>query len=109
MSKSAEEGYNLHNRLLSQIHLLLREMEEQPEEISFKDRLAAIMYLTRDIKIRASDDESRPVAGSAVRKCAGSFRANASRDKRRRAGDTAHSNDDEDDDGTLFGEGGHPA
>ena len=73
------EELNLHKRLDHQIHLLLEEVEEDPERFGFKERLSMVttigMYLTRDIKITAAENESKP-SGSSVRKYQSAFRTN---------------------------------
>jgi hypothetical protein len=74
-----EEDYDLHKRLDKQIHLILKELEDQPEMYGLADRLKVVttlgMWLTRDIKIRQSEDESKP-SGSSVRKYQSAFRTN---------------------------------
>lgn len=71
--------HSIQQRLEHQIHLLLLEMEEKPELIAFKERLAVIttlgMYLTRALKL---DDAADP-GGATVRKYAGAFKTNVAR------------------------------
>jgi hypothetical protein len=73
---SDSDGFNIHHRVEAQIDLLLKEMEETPENFAFKERLALIttlgMYLTRNLKLSAADESVH--AGSAVRKYSGAFK-----------------------------------
>lgn len=72
--------HDIQKRLEYQIHLLLAEMEEQPEMFDFKIRLTVVekvgMYLTRQQKL---GDDVGSLAGSTVRKYAGAFQTNVAR------------------------------
>lgn len=73
---SNSDPFKIHYRVEAQIDLLLREMEEHPDQFAFKERLAMVttvgMYLTRNIKLVAANESDN--AGSAVRKYAGAFK-----------------------------------
>ena len=85
MSKEGNNrDFDIHYRVEHQIHLLLKEMEDEPERFAFKERLSLVqivgMYLTRDIKLRADADERGATnSGSAVRKYSGAFKTNVAR------------------------------
>ena len=78
---SNRDPHDIHRRVEDQIHLILLEMEENPERFALKDRLSMVqivgMYLTRNLKLVS--DESISTAGTAVRKYAGAFKTNVAR------------------------------
>ena len=73
----SNDPHNILRRLQNQIHLLLLEMEERPDEFDHKERLSAVqiigMFLTRNEKL---GDENERQSGSAIRKYSGAFRTN---------------------------------
>jgi hypothetical protein len=73
---TGDNGFKIQERLENQIHLLLVDMESEPERFDFKTRLSVVqvlgMWLTRHVKLEAASEPES--AGSAVRRYSSAFK-----------------------------------
>lgn len=76
---------NINGRLYNQLAIVLDELEKKNKTLTWRDRITALVYIgriqTMFMGLR-KEQSNEPTAGSAVRKYADAFKANAARGRK---------------------------